>query len=142
MLEGENRTGFFAHVIPLTGWNSLEERQRLIRVGVGGVKRLLEGERYPSVEFVVERADGHGAIAIGQALQGKIAVQSGSGHTIDVACFGLVHAVQSVERPAGVAARRIGVEEAGERKAELRETARGANRTLRGNHLPAAGIGA
>ena len=56
--------------------------------------------------------------------------------------FGLVHAIKTIDGPAGVAAGGIGIEDARKREAQLRESARGANRAFGSNHLLPTGIGA
>jgi len=91
-------------------------------VAVSGVEGLLVGERCPAIELVVEHADGHGAVAI---LEGCL---------LEVAALGLVDAVESIERLAGVAARGVSVEDAGERNAELSEAPLRADGPLRGEY--------
>ena len=62
-LEGEDWSSFFADVVPLLGVISLVKRQRLFWIGMGGVKRLLVGERHPLVHLVVEGANRHSAVS-------------------------------------------------------------------------------
>ena len=95
-LEREDGTCFFTNIVPLAGGNASEGAGRA-RVAVSSVERLLEGEGRPTIELVVERANRHGAVAI---LQGCL---------LEIAALGLIDAVESIDRPAGVATRGVGV---------------------------------
>jgi len=128
-LEREDGSCFFTNIVPLAGGNASEGADRAW-VAVSGVERLLEGEGRPTIELIVERANQHGAVAI---LQGCL---------LQIAPFGLVYSVKPVERPAGVAARGVGVEKARQRNAELSEPALRPHWTLRSEHQrPAGGCG-
>ena len=129
-LEGEDRTTFFADVVPFAGWNAPEQRQRLIRVGMGGIQRFLIGEGQPTIHLVVECADRHGAVAA-LALERRF---------IQIACLGLINSIGGVNRPAGVATCWIGVEDSREGKTQLRKPSLRADGALWSNHHLAAAV--
>jgi hypothetical protein len=98
---------------------------------VGGVERLLQGERDPAVEAIVQSPCRHGAVT----------AIAGGPEAIQIACLRLIDAVEGIESPARIASRRPRVEDAREREAELGESPIGAKGAFRRDDLVSLGVG-
>src|SRR5712692_4284539 len=122
-LEGENGAALGPEIAPNARRDAVHERKNSRGIGhaIGLVERLLEGKGHPVVEFVVESA----------GVQGTLMPGTRGAEAQHIPILGEVLAVVEVHGPTHVAALWISSENAGERQAEVDESALTAHRLLR-----------